>query len=72
MIHVNGILKKSKIKCGFYKEDDMKQGEIYEEPSEKYQIEDYINSIYPNLWDGEYADGYNAALEMVLQFINEM
>lgn len=50
----------------------MKQGEIYEEPSEKNQIEDFINSIYPNLWDGEYADGYNAALEMVLAFINEM
>lgn len=50
----------------------MKQGEIYEEPSEKHQIEDFINSIYPNLWNGEYADGYNAALEAVLQFINEM
>ena len=50
----------------------MKQGEIYEELSEKYQIEDFINSIYPNLWDGEYADGYNAALEMVLDFIDKM
>mgnify|MGYP003295562951 CR=1 FL=1 len=50
----------------------MKQGEIYEEQPERYKIEDFINSIYPNLWDGEYADGYNAALEMVLQFINEM
>lgn len=50
----------------------MKQGEIYEEPREKDQIEEFINSIYPNLWDNEYADGYNAALETVLRFINEM
>lgn len=50
----------------------MKQGEIYEEPSEKYQIEEYINSIYPHLYDDDYADGWNAALEMVLEFINKM
>ena len=50
----------------------MKQGEIYEEPSEKYQIEDYILSLYPHLFNDDYADGWNDALRMVLKFIHKM
>lgn len=53
----------------------MKQGQIYEAPREKDQIEDYIHSIYPFTPDDDfdlYADGYNNALEMVLDFIDKM
>lgn len=59
----------------------MKQGEIYEEPSEKYQIEDYINSLllqdigrptHKKVKEYEYYEGYNDALADVLKFINKM
>lgn len=53
----------------------MKQGEIYEKPSEKYQIEDYILSLRfqdePEQ-NPEYYRGFNEALTEVLNFINKM
>ena len=53
----------------------MKQGEIYEEQPEKYQIEDYILSLRfqdePD-WNPEYYKGYNDALTDVLAYINKL
>lgn len=53
----------------------MKQGEIYEPPHEKDQIEDYILSLrfQDELdWNPEYYKGFNEALTEVLNFINKM
>lgn len=59
----------------------MKQGEIYEEPSEKDRIEDFIDGLllqdigrpaYRKVKEYEYYEGYNDALTDVLKFINKM
>ena len=52
----------------------MKQGEIYEEPSEKYQIEDFILSLHRDTIDefDDYTHGWNGALREVLEFISKM
>ena len=53
----------------------MKQGEIYDPLSEKYQIEDYILSLRfqdePD-WNPEYYKGFNDALTDVLEYISKM
>lgn len=49
----------------------MKQGEIYEAPSEKYQIEDYVISLNHDVID-DYTQGWNDALSEILKFINKM
>lgn len=53
----------------------MKQSEIYDPLSEKYQIEDFILSLRfqdePD-WNPEYYKGYNDALTDVLEFISKM
>lgn len=53
----------------------MKQGEIYDPLSEKYQIEDFILSLRfqdePD-WNPDYYKGYNDALTDVLAYINKM
>ena len=53
----------------------MKQGQIYEAPREKDEIEDYILSLRfqdePD-WNPDYYKGYNDALTDVLAYISKM
>lgn len=49
----------------------MQQGEIYEAPSEKYTIEDFVINLHRDVID-DYTQGWNDALNEILEFINKM
>lgn len=45
--------------------------EVFKELYDKHKIEEFIESCY-DYSDGEYADGWNAARDYILAFINKL
>ena len=45
--------------------------EVFKEPDDKHKIEEFIESCY-DYSDSEYADGWNAARDYILAFINKL
>ena len=52
----------------------MKQGQIYEAPREKDQIEEFILGLYRDVIDefDDYTQGWNGALREILEYIDKM
>lgn len=46
--------------------------QVFEELSDKERIENFIDKIYPHLFGDEYSDGWNAALEAIMEYIDKM
>lgn len=46
--------------------------QVFEELSDKERIKNFIDKIYPHLIGDEYSNGWNAALEAVMEYINNM